>query len=403
MKPASLKYLTILLLFIAISINGKPQNKVAQNSTGILTESCKAHPSHSYQLFIPKSDNKPLPLLISIDSHGDGKLAINGFKEAAQKYKVIVAGSNLIKNNDASFMKELEELIADIKSKYQVSNTLYIGGFSGGARMALGYAASHKVNGVIPCGALANPEEIVLLGCPVIAIIGMDDFNFSEAATFVINPAKMPSNLSVITTKASHAWPEKKLLQQALGFLSLSSGSNSNDNLLTDFLKDQKHQIDSLSNTNELYQSALLAHNLTSVALFNKTGNYTSLYSQITAKPQYAEQISKLKQSIEFENKVKEGYYNALMQKDSVWWNREINLLNTKIKTEKDLLTLMAYKRIKGFLGIVCFSLSNRFAGQKDIPDLEKILVIYRLVEPANEDMKNFSKTLRQLKASQSH
>lgn len=61
---------------------------------------------------------------------------------------------------------------------------------------------------------------------------------------------------------------------------------------------------------------------------------------------------------------------------------------------------LSAYKRIKGFLGIFCYSMCGRFTEEKNVANLEKVLVVYRMAEPKNPDVQLFSKKLEQLKKS---
>src|SRR5665647_394965 len=95
-------------------------------------------------------------------------------------------------------------------------------GFSGGARMALGYALAHPLNGLILCGALASPDQINALRCPVIAISGMDDFNFMETAQYLFQEQSTPGNLKIELTNASHCWPDNLMLANAFGFFRLS-------------------------------------------------------------------------------------------------------------------------------------------------------------------------------------
>jgi hypothetical protein len=73
-------------------------------------------------------------------------------------------------------------------------------------------------------------------------------------------------------------------------------------------------------------------------------------------------------------------------------------MLNSKINTEKDEFMQLAYKRIKGFLGILCYSMCERFSTENDAGNLEKALTVYQMAEPKNPDVQKFSKTLEQLK-----
>jgi dienelactone hydrolase len=367
-------------------------------------ETCRLNPKHSYQVFVPSVDAsfKQLPLLISIDPHGNGKLAIEGLKDAAKKYQVLVVGSNLIKNNDVNYIQELDELIADVKSRYPVGNILFLGGFSGGARMALGYATNHRTDGILACGALAKTEEIHAISCKIMCIIGMDDFNFIEAAPFVLDPMAMPSNLAIEITKASHAWPEKDLLQPALGYLLLTVMPPGNltekRQYVRDFIAEQKQRIDKLNKTNEKLQAALVAHYMSNSIVFERETNFLTIVDELTNSSDFQSQVDELQKIIQFETQVRSSYFNALTQKDSTWWKPEIELLNSKIKTEKNEFAQQMYTRIKGFLGIVCYSLSNRFVQENDIPNLKKVLWVYRSIEPKNTDMVQFSKTLEHLK-----
>jgi hypothetical protein len=400
------------IVFFSLIIGSQPGFGQSQGITTAKTvvidqiETCRSNPKHSYQVFVPsvEASFKQLPLLVVIDPSGNGKLAVEGFINAAQKYQAVVVGSNLVKNNDANYIQEFDELVADVKSRFPVGNILFVGGFSGGARMALGYATNHKVNGVIACGALAQIEEIHAITCKIMCIIGMDDFNFIEASPFVLDPMSMPSNLAIEITKASHAWPEKELLKSALGYLLLSVMPPGNltekQKYVKDYVAEQKQRINQLNKANEILQAALVSHYMSNSIVFERETSFLSGTDELTQGENYQRQVDELQKNIQFEAKVRSSYYNALTQKDSTWWNPEIEMLNSKIKTEKNEFSQQTYERIKGFLGIVCYSLCNRCVQEKDIPNLEKILWVYRMVEPKNPDMLQFYKTLGQLKKS---
>jgi hypothetical protein len=396
----------LLLLLVLFNNQGIGQSKgTPATKTTVIerTETCLTNPKHTYQIIVPAIEKgiKELALLVVIDPHGDGKLAIAGFKESASKYRVVVAGSKLIKNNDANYIPEIDELIADVKNRFPVGSCVYLGGFSGGARMAIGYAINHAVQGVIACGALAQPEQIRLLNCRIISIIGMDDFNFMEAVPFILDPIKMPSNLEIEITKASHTWPEKELLQQAMGNLLFANSLDNRlqkQNGIEGYLEEQKHRIDSLYKINENIQAVLVARNMANTFCFEKENSFLVLSDQLMKNKNYRFQLDKLSKCIDFETKIREAYYNALFQKDSVWWKKEINVLNSNINLEKDEYTRMTYRRIKGFLGIICFSYCQRFSGEQDAKRLAQILSVYRVVEPQNPEILQFAKVLNRIK-----
>ncbi len=393
-----LRHIFIVILCGNIISCQSPGNKKEQGPAIDKRETCLNNPAHTYQIFIPAGERsaKNLPVLVAIDSHGSGQNAVNHLKEAVSTYPAILVASNLIQNNDPHFIQELEELIADVKSRYSVGECIYLTGFSGGARMALTYAANHPANGVIACGAFANPKQLAAIRCSVTGILGMDDFNFPEVAGYILQPETTPPHVQIELSLASHEWPSPKQLSDVFGWYYLSENSVSRKTIKT-YVKKQQMRIDSLAGEGEILQAACIARNMSQEKEFEKAGSFHSINQNMTEKPAYKKQLSELAGSLQFEMKVRKAYSDALLQKDEAWWENEISVLNNKIETESNTMKQMAFKRLKGFLGIICYSYSRQFANQKDIPHLKQILMVYSLVEPENEDMKHFSELLADL------
>jgi hypothetical protein len=403
----SFRCLLWTVLFLCFDTHsGQSQSAVrATNKGKDKVETCRSNPKHTYQVFVPTVEKSGMrfPLLVLIDPHGNGKLAVSGFKEAALKYQVMAVGSNLVQNNDPSFMREIEELIADVKSRYQTGSEVYLGGFSGGARMAIDFASVHKVNGVIACGALAGAEQISHLNCRIVSVIGMSDFNFMETVPFILDPFQMPSNLLVELTGSSHSWSDKKFLQLAAGYLLLADNQDNledNPQRIKEFVNAQKHRIDSLIKVNDMIQAVMTALNMAKIETLEKEGSFRAFAEKLMQDKNYKLQVDKLSKCIQFETKIREAYFDALTNKDSVWWGREINALNTEIKSGKDNMNRMMYQRIKSFLGIVCYSLCQRFAAAQNADKLKQTLAVYRIVEPDNPEIIKFAGILVHMNGS---
>jgi len=339
--------------------------------------------------------------MIVIDPHGDGKLAIKQFKEAANTYPMVLIASNGIKNNVSGYLQLIDELISDAKSKYPVGSTIYFGGFSGGARMALDYVLNRNADGVIACGALANHDLIKAINCRIMAIVGTDDFNFIESAQFIIHPETIPQNLAIITTNASHSWPESGLLTQATGYLRLSSGENKTckdaNLLLKTYLAKQTGKFNALSQAKDELNAMLLARNFSLSKIFDPQGSFRSRYEKLVKQDAFVQQRDNLTTNLQFEVSFRDQYYKALQEKDSVWWKNEIKELNLKISTEKNGQRNLVYHRIKGFLGVACYSICSRATTQKDQTMLEQVVPVYRLLEPENPDQLYYSAVLAHL------
>jgi hypothetical protein len=354
-------------------------------------------PKNTYEIYIPERSNyvDKLPLLVIIDSHGSGKFALDKFKQAANQYPAIIVASNLVKNGFEGYEGIIKTLIDDVRQKYPVGETVFMTGFSGGARMALGYGLAHQLNGLILCGALANAGQINSLSCPVISISGMDDFNFMETAQFLFQEELIPGNLKIELTNASHNWPDSLMLANALGFIYLSRQAVDipfpAKSQLTAYCQHQQERIETLKKQNDFLKAALVARNMSSTAPFNSDKNFASSYKDLKANPEYISQMNRLKSCLNLETSMRQPYIDAFSTKDSVWWKNEIKTADYKIKTEHDSYTKDMYQRIKGFWGIACYSFGNQAVKQQNAEMLNNIVSVYRMLEPENPYVLYFS------------
>jgi len=261
--------------------------------------------------------------------------------------------------------------------------------------MALGYALTHHQNGLILCGALANPDQIKALHCPVISISGMDDFNFIETAQYLFQDQSTPGNLKIELTNASHAWPESQMLANAFGFLRLSCQAADDHSLpksqLKQYCQKQQLRIDSLKKQGDFLKAALVARNMSTTEPFDSDKTFASLRNTLMTNPEYISDLSRLEKGLNYEISVRQPYLEAFRTKDTLWWKNEIRTSEEKIKTEQDAYTKDTYLRIKGFLGIASYTFCKQAVMEQNTEALNKILSIYRMLEPENPDMFYFS------------
>ena len=123
---------------------------------------------------------------------------------------------------------------------------------------------------------------------------------------------------------------------------------------------------------------------MSSIAPFNSDNIFASSYTTLKTSTDYTSQLNQLKNALNFEIKARQPYIDAFTTKDSLWWKNEINSINEKIETEKDPFKIDMYKRIKGFWGIACYTFGNQAVKEKNVQTLNKIISIYRMLEPEN-------------------
>ncbi len=396
---SSVFYLFVLTFFLFSCSNSTSQAKHIE-STIQSTKSCSLNPNHKYELYIPvlSSGCKIKSFIVLIDSHGDGKFAMKNFMGAADKYGVGLVASDLIKNNDPDFLKEIDELANEIRVKYNPDAKIYLAGFSGGARMALVYALNNHIDGVIACGALAGPDQLFAIQCPVIGVVGMDDFNFMEAAQYILNPDKKPENTQLVLTNDSHAWPDQEIVSSLVGQLVLANGGF--DILdVKNFVSEQKSRVKKLNKKDNVLNAACIAQNLSTVASYEQFGDFGALYHDIITSAAYKNALEELSQNINLEINMRKTLLPGFLKYDSVWWKNEIASIKKISEKGETKMEEMTYKRILGFIGIACYSMSRQFLQKQDVHNLEQTLMVYRLVEPNNEDMKRFSQELEEMKS----
>ncbi|MBN1949597.1 MAG: hypothetical protein JW801_00235 [Bacteroidales bacterium] len=359
------------------------------------TETCSSAADHSYEVYIPDSEVscEKLPLVVILSPHGDGKYALDYFKSAAISYPCILVASNLIKNNFPGYLNSLNTLILDAKSKFPVNDQLYLAGFSGGARMSLDYASQYSPDGLIVMGGLTSPEQLAKIHCPVISLVGMADFNFLESVQYLYNKPSA-SKLIIELTTHSHEWADPETISRAMAYLFLSGirqGDCLSENELKTYCKAEFGRMLTLREQRDWIPAELLRQKMAMNTSFSREADFGS---RPEFEKSYSDELILLAQSIKLELALREEYSRDLQQMNASWWQNEISTLDARIHSDNDRYRRFAYLRIKGYLGILCYSLTNASLQQNMLPEAERLLAVYRMVEPQNPDMLYFSALL---------
>ena len=102
---------------------------------------CLNDSSQSYALYLPANytPDRKWPILYALDPGARGKTPVEHFKEAAEKYGWILAGSNNSRNGPWRRAAEAwSAMTKDMHQRFSIDDDLvYATSFSGGARMAI--------------------------------------------------------------------------------------------------------------------------------------------------------------------------------------------------------------------------------------------------------------------------
>ncbi len=352
----------------------------------VQSDACISNPENKYHILLPEDMEKSqkLPLVLILDAHGDGKMAVNKFRGAVRYFPCILVGSDLVRNNFPGYEQAVSQLLSDVKTKYPIDGQhIIISGFSGGARMAYSYSLQHPVKGVLMCGAGPGQQKP---SCPVYAISGMGDFNFGEQYVAPVIGSFSNEQFTADYFHGIHEWPQPGQLSDALLFL------------LRDFIATEEPRklrtrelvelADSLGEAGNaimawkaLEKSAKLSVNQRGRSQAENRGE------ALLQNNEFRKVLASLEKDLNQENGLRQAYASRLLTEDVDWWKREISVLNKKIEAEPPGLTADHYLRIKGYIGILLYSTVNHMVhADPDNPQLKVILDTYEFAEPANPD-----------------
>jgi poly(3-hydroxybutyrate) depolymerase len=184
---------------------------------------CVADPSQSYALFVPAgyTPSRTWPVVFAFDPGGRGRIPVERYHAAAERYGYIVVGSNNSRNGTTEFPKILAALTRDVSGRLAVDpKRVYLAGMSGGARTALGVAlSSTEIAGVIASSAgYPDPTTRKTLPFPLFATAGTDDFNHLEMRRL---DAALTSPHRLVVFNGGHVWLSSELAMQALEWMEL--------------------------------------------------------------------------------------------------------------------------------------------------------------------------------------
>lgn len=193
---------------------------------------CLADSTQSYALYLPSnySPDRRWPIIYAFDPFARGKVPVDLYKDAAEKFGYIVVGSNNAKNGPgAEEMAAAEADWADTHRRLMIDkDRVYTTGLSGGARFATSFALycyTCSVAGVIAHGATYPVKE----GMPAndhflyYVAIGDQDFNFPEVAALREKKEAKRAEFKVKVYPGPHQWAPPDVVEDAIEWLELKA------------------------------------------------------------------------------------------------------------------------------------------------------------------------------------
>jgi dienelactone hydrolase len=188
---------------------------------------CLQDPGQSYALYLPSNydGQRAWPVIYCFDPGGRGDIPVSLFRDGAEKFGCILAGSHNSRNGPWEvILKAARMLWQDTHARLAIDDRrVYAAGFSGGARAAagLGKMLSIPLAGVIGCGAglpaWLSPGE--MRDVPWFGSVGIQDFNYGEMRDLERELRRQGTPCVLRVFQGRHSWPPKKLALEAIAWL----------------------------------------------------------------------------------------------------------------------------------------------------------------------------------------
>lgn len=234
-------------------------SRAANLPTGQIIDSVECALDHAqhYALYLPSNytPSRQWSVILAFDGRARGRVPVERYRQAAEKYGYIVAGSLNSRNGPWEVsMKAAKAMTADVKARFSIDpKRVYTAGLSGGARVAMKIALESKqIAGVFASSAGFPDEFIPRLPFPVFGSAGTDDFNHLEMYQL---DRRMTSAHRVLYFEGGHTWLPAELAMQGVEWMELQamkSGLRPRDTtLLNTWFATRAERIDALQDNTE--------------------------------------------------------------------------------------------------------------------------------------------------------
>jgi predicted esterase len=367
---------------------------------GIVHSSLSASfdPAVSYAIYIPKSckTGKKWPFLLLFDPQGNGKLPLNNYKEIAEKYGIVLIGSNTSKNGNDRVQTNriVQTLLMETFKHYPSDSTrIYCGGFSGGGRVAVMAKTFYpQLKGIISiaAGSLPDPSKT----CRYIAIAGRQDFNYREVVEAGKKLKSSGNPYAILLHNGIHEWSPADVMNKALLLLDADAMRNNtlakNTQPFSELAKESIQEAGSLERSGDIIsavdQLSFALECLNGIAVDDALRKNLE---QLKSSPLY---VRKQKEASELdaEQDILVRQYLQKVGAPIEGWKDDISKLNTEMSNLKDSPRFFMLKRMLASVSIQCYMLCKQNINA-DLTKAAYLSELYLLVDPSNKESNYYS------------
>jgi predicted esterase len=220
--------------------------------TVVLSLPCLSDPTQTYALYLPSnySPERQWPIIYAFDPFARGKVPVELYQDAAEKYGYIVAGSNNAKNGQGALEFAAAQAVwEDTHRRFAIDkDRAYTTGLSGGARFATSlalYCYTCSIAGVIAHGAGYPVKEAAVANDHFLyyVAVGDADFNLPEILALRKQKEEHGASFKVKIYPGPHQWAPKDVVEDAIEWLQVKAMQAGKVKLDPPFIQREKDKL----------------------------------------------------------------------------------------------------------------------------------------------------------------
>lgn len=382
-------------------VSNQPSNHIEPPlQKGVVIDSvvCADDPSQIYSIYLPsKYDTlKKWPIIYFFDPHGVGNLPVLLYKDLAEKYGFIVAGTYNSKNGMQWESSEAaaRSFMKDTRLRLSLDNSrLYTCGFSGGAMVASMVAISEGgIAGVITCGG-SMPGDHPPLKQPFsyMSIVGEKDFHYVSVKQLdgLLDSTSLTHQFIVFNGK--HQWPPMSCIEQAFQWLDADAMRTKaipkNDSIVKSicdgFIKEAEGWNKRRNTVQEYYSYKKLTNFLNGLDDVSKYSEKAKQLQNTDALKRYFKEEGALEAE---ESQKMEEFKSHLSQMDQAWWDNKIADMKKVIKKDTTSPMALQSERMLSYLSLVMYMEASGEYNARNYPAASYFVGLYAMVDPQNPE-----------------
>ncbi len=351
----------------------------------------------TYAYYLPQTYNveRPIPVVIFLDAHARGKDPVDLYQGLAERFDMLLVGSNASKNGQQSAqgLAIYDALMTDLKLKFAIDELqITVAGFSGGARVAANLAQNRPaISNVIACAAGFQPRPGDKFN--YYAIVGKKDFNYQELRLLEDMLDDTPQRHVVSYWDGGHEWPSAAVMEDALEFVAMRGmtvGATGLDTLVSRV----RTRLVAQANASALMRARALK------ALIAKLDGLTDISQErqelekLQASPGYADGLAIENKAMEEEMALRNEYVPQIGSKSTKEWRGIVVKLSPSNSAMTQSASFVRH-RVLNFLSLNTYFQVDGALKAGDLPAAAHFLEIYALVDPTNAEAPYLTAVLR--------